>query len=92
MVAQMNKPVALIRQSKYGTPSLVWNGEFKYQSTVVKWDDIPLYTHPVKELTKAEGFALTDEEIQQSIDIIDWNQSNVLIRFAKAILRKAQEK
>jgi hypothetical protein len=34
---------------------------------------------------------LTDEEIQQAIDGIDWNQSNVLIRFAKAILRKAQE-
>ena len=35
---------------------------------------------------------LTDEEIQQAIDGIDWNQSNVLIRFARAILRKAQEK
>jgi hypothetical protein len=43
-----------------------------------------LYTHPAK--------TLTDEEIQESIDSIDWNQSNVLIRFARAILRKAQEK
>jgi len=45
---------------------------------------IPLYTHPAK--------TLTDEKIQESIDSIDWNQSNVLIRFARAILRKAQEK
>ena len=41
---------------------------------------------------KPPAKTLTDEEIQQAIDGIDWNQSNVLIRFAKAILRKAQEK
>jgi hypothetical protein len=47
--------------------------------------DIPLYTHPVKELT--------DEEIAQ-----EWSKfyPNVfhthLIDFARAILRKAQEK
>ena len=45
-----------------------------------KWADIPLYTHPAK--------TLTDEEI-----ISEWigNDRNYY-NFARAILRKAQEK
>jgi hypothetical protein len=43
----------------------------------------PLYTHPVKELT--------DEEIRQVIFNLP-NKDLDLIEFAKAILRKAQEK
>ena len=43
--------------------------------------DIPLYTHPVKELT------MTDDEV---MDL--WNQaSSHPAEFARAILRKAQE-
>ena len=43
---------------------------------------IPLYTHPVKELT------LTDDEVMEL-----WNQaSSHPAEFARAILRKAQEK
>ena len=42
-------------------------------------DLIPLYTHPVKELT--------DEEIEELI----WNTTDMK-DFARAILRKAQEK
>ena len=43
---------------------------------------IPLYTHPVKELT------LTDDEV---MDL--WNQASCHpAEFARAILRKAQEK
>jgi len=43
---------------------------------------IPLYTHPVKELT------LTDDEAMEL-----WNQaSSHPAEFARAILRKAQEK
>lgn len=45
-----------------------------------------------KENEALKAKTLTDEEIQQAIDGIDWNQSNVLIRFARAILRKASEK
>ena len=44
--------------------------------------DIPLYTHPVKELT--------DEEIWKCHDETD--SDNWVIDFARAILRKAQEK
>jgi hypothetical protein len=56
------------------------------QAKTVGEYDIPLYTHPVKELT--------DEEI-----IDAWNDEWIVlgkdekfIKFARAILRKAQEK
>ena len=46
---------------------------------------IPLYTHPVEELT--------DEEIQQVLNDFDWFVKFVNpFDFARAILRKAQEK
>jgi hypothetical protein len=45
---------------------------------------IPLYTHPVKELT--------DEEILQFQDKVPYTLGSDLIEFARAILRKAQEK
>jgi len=44
---------------------------------------IPLYTHPVKELTDEEITACIDESEPDTAD---------MIRFARAILRKAQEK
>jgi hypothetical protein len=50
---------------------------------------IPLYTHPVKELTDEEiqELALCDEFwISEDCTIFDWH------KFARAILRKAQEK
>ena len=43
---------------------------------------IPLYTHPVKELT--------DEEIDECLYSTDWSYDPH--SFARAILRKAQEK
>ena len=53
-----------------------------------KLDWIPLYTHPVKELT--------DEEIMDEwwhLTANGWEvEPNSLMQFAKAILRKAQEK
>ena len=45
--------------------------------------EIPLYTHPVKELTDEEITACIDESEPDTAD---------MIRFARAILRKAQEK
>ena len=45
---------------------------------------IPLYTHPVKELT--------DEEILEICDLGEWHKDEFAIKFARAILRKAQEK
>ena len=51
-------------------------------SKVKTWeDDVPLYTHPVKELT--------DDEIIQTYADID---GRGILEFARAILRKAQEK
>ncbi len=48
-----------------------------------KWaNDIPLYTHPAK--------TLTDEEIDEVLYSMDWAHDPV--DFARAILRKAQEK
>ena len=48
-----------------------------------KW--IPLYTHPVKELT--------DEEIAEVFwEVANQTVKEPAIEFAKAILRKAQEK
>jgi len=45
-------------------------------------DFIPLYTHPAK--------TLTDEEIDEVLYSVDWAYDPVA--FARAILRKAQEK
>ena len=67
----MNKPVAW------------WDGNPKNAIGISKTKDcddwLPLYTHPVKELT--------DEEIEELI----WNTTDMK-DFARAILRKAQEK
>jgi hypothetical protein len=53
-----------------------------YQSEQDNPNAIPLYTHPAE---------LTDEEIRQVIFNLP-NKDLDLIEFAKAILRKAQEK
>ena len=83
-----NEPVAWIAKTYYP------NGLFEEDLVWSKVDEnsIPLYTHPVKELT--------DEEI-----LIVWTSSNFVRytenghideiffnKFARAILRKAQEK
>jgi hypothetical protein len=48
-----------------------------------KWVDIPLYTHPVKELT--------DDEIVNLYKETEADNGGIR-EFARAILRKAQEK
>ena len=45
---------------------------------------LPLYTHPVKELT--------DEEIMALYWRAGWDSDEDVVNFARAILRKAQEK
>ena len=71
------------------------NGEFydaihpdEYDKTAGEYD-IPLYTHPVKELTDEEiieiGLLTTDPRFSHI-------ESPLLLEFARAILRKAQEK
>jgi len=56
------------------------------QAKTVGEYDIPLYTHPVKELTDEEILDTFDPHFD--VDIGD----KELIKFARAILRKAQEK
>ena len=74
-----NKPVAWMLVDAN------WNDFCRYSSYPSE-GAIPLYTHPVKELT--------DEEI---LDLFPPNHSDMMneaytIEFARAILRKAQEK
>ena len=68
-----NKPVAWMSQGGDVSRSADYFVEMGFT------DLIPLYTHPVKELT--------DEEIEELI----WNTTDMK-DFARAILRKAQEK
>ena len=85
-----SEPVAWAIKSDGDWTEIGWDDEVLHEVeewyTAQGWqyEYVPLYTHTAK--------TLTDEEIQQAIDSIDWNQSNVLIRFAISILRKAQEK
>ena len=62
-----------------------WNDFCRYSSYPSE-NAIPLYTHPVKELT--------DEEIQEvahGFGAIGW-MGDTTYEFARAILKKAQEK
>jgi hypothetical protein len=75
-----NEPVAWMQiHHKDGTPT-------KFSNIKTWEDDIPLYTNPAK--------TLTDEEIKEL-----WNPlpdtktyDSDILKFARAILRKAQEK
>ena len=81
----MSKPVAYInveeRKLEWAEP-ITW-----HTPTIAKMDKIPLYTHPVKELTDEEIMQLYEEFIETQYA----SESNVL-GFGRAILRKAQEK
>ena len=72
-----NEPVAWFEQD----PDMksVW-----YQADKDAPNAIPLYTHPAK--------TLTDEEILQFQDKVPYTLGSDLIDFARAILKKAQEK
>ena len=80
-----NEPIAYIPDTGLKT---LQDGSWCVANAVKMGDsDIPLYTHPVKELT--------DEEILEC-----WNETHPAVvclnaelpLFARAILRKAQEK
>jgi len=79
-----NEPVAWIKQGRLGNPVLEFDKPFRYESYAIQNPPIPLYTHPVKELT--------DEEIDycwsHSHGNTPWMKQKA---FARAILRKAQE-
>ena len=71
-----NEPVAWMREDGV----IAFHKQKEVDSQGYKW--FPLYTHPAK--------TLTDEEIWVCHDAID--SDNWVIDFARAILRKAQEK
>ena len=84
-----------IQQSKTGeyvmnNEPVAWMGIRRHGETRVSVekldkDDIPLYTHPVKELTDEE---ITDVFVECLLPDGEFDEHE----FAKAILRKAQEK
>ena len=80
-----NEPVAWMELYKGKPNQLYW--EWDDCKNKSYWTSVPLYTHPVKE-------QLTDEEIiavgNAVVNHIDSNEG--WIEFARAILRKAQEK
>jgi hypothetical protein len=86
----MSEPVAFIKQGDDGYPRLVQNPllTFSYSSILVKQPDIPLYTHPMRELTDEEIYA-------EMIKCIDEPEDGHTFRykdFARAVLKKASEK
>ena len=72
----MNEPVAYVNS--------MCNDYIDWKVEPMSIDGQSLYTHPVKELT--------DEEILQFQDKVPYTLGSDLINFARAILRKAQEK
>jgi hypothetical protein len=88
-----NEPVAWAIKSDGDFTEIGWDDEVLYEVeewyTAQGWqyEHIPLYTHPAE---------LTDEEITQVFDECYPNNGDgdvvTLIDFARAILRKAQEK
>ena len=76
-----NEPVAWMH-----TTICSWVSTFIHPETQPEeW--IPLYTHPVKELTDEEI-----RHIQAQCHLKNVGYDNFIMRFARAILRKAQEK
>jgi len=75
-----NEPVAWFEQD----PDMksVW-----YQADKYAPNAIPLYTHPAKTLTDDEI-----RHIQAQCHLKNVGYDNFIMRFARAILRKAQEK
>ena len=75
-----NEPVAWMETYKGEPNNLDWDkSNLNYGSEF--HDVVPLYTHPVKELT--------DEEI---LEVIKERETPSYMNFARAILRKANEK
>jgi hypothetical protein len=79
----MNEPVAWLVDNQAYTVEAAAESLSRILETPV----IPLYTHPVKELTDEEI-----RHIQAQCHLKNVGYDNFIMRFARAILRKAQEK
>ena len=83
-----NEPVAWMQvHYKDGRPT-------KFSKVQTWEDDVPLYTHPVKELTDEEIYELFESSyFKVNVENSDLSFPRLdPIYFARAILRKAQEK
>ena len=85
-----NEPVAYVDKIWIERPDLVMSqkldiGRLFMRSGKEIKNYIPLYTHPVKELTDAEIWSISAKHGDLS-----WHDHT--LNFARAILRKAQEK
>jgi hypothetical protein len=84
-----NEPVAYInveeRKLEWAKPT-TW-----HTPTIAQMDKVPLYTHPVKTLTDEEINQLWAESHEDGI-AIQQGFTTQQHYFARAILRKAQEK
>ncbi len=85
MIEMQKDPVAWMYRIKDTDNrwELTWNKPM----TEELFDTEPLYTHPVKELTDEEI-----RHIQAQCHLKNVGYDNFIMRFARAILRKAQEK
>jgi hypothetical protein len=82
----MNEPVAWMQTYKNEPNNIAWTKkDLEELGESIDYSYIPLYTHPAE---------LTDEEIQEvahGFGAIGW-MGDTTYEFARAILRKAQEK
>ena len=80
-----NEPVAWIKQGRLGYPVLEFDKPFRYESYAIQNPLIPLYTHPVKELTIHEDivYGLAYKYGIEKGDVLD---------FSIALLKKASER
>jgi hypothetical protein len=96
-----NEPVAWIKQNPETLEAeLHFDKPAKYWATVVSNPDIPLYTHPVKELSRMDvyelaiesGFMLSTQYGEAEHKLMPVSDGDTLVKLARAILRKAQKK
>jgi hypothetical protein len=82
-----NEPVAWMYQDTNGTMKML--GNTRLEEWVIKFGckEIPLYTHPAKTLTDEEILRVHSQMMEDSK-----GQLPPYVDFARAILRKAQEK
>ena len=83
-----NEPVAYLMVERNDGNSYIQMG-VPTRDEKISHQPYPLYTHPVKELTDEEIAELSDKIL--CYQIYDNKESGVF-EFARAILRKAQEK
>ena len=88
MGKNMNKPVAYCVTKDNHIECLCFNESYaqKHANRCKNAQVTSLYTHSVKELTDDEIIAIVNETLES------WNTREAMLKFARSLLRKAQEK